>query len=70
MLITPLVGSTLMVCRTGYLMVITSSGGFYLLVLPYEQTRRVLSVQALSGVYNVHTGPLAGFVFGLSFTEC
>ena len=51
-------------------MVITSSGGFYLLVLPYEQTRRVLSVQALSGVYNVHTGPLVGFVFGLSYTEC
>ena len=70
MLITPLVGSILMVCRTGPAMMITSSDEFYLLVLPFEQFRRGLSVEALRCVYNVHTGPLVGFGFGLSYTEC
>ena len=60
MLITPLVGSVLIMCRTGQAMGITSSGEFYLLVLPYQQTRRGLSFQVLSGVYNVYTGPLVG----------
>ena len=66
MVIIPLVGSTLGVCRTGQAMVITSSGWIYLLVLvrgchfQYEQTRWCPSLQALSGVYNVFTGPLVG----------
>ena len=66
----PLVGSILKVCRTGQAMVIASSGEFYLLVLPYEQTRRSLSVEALRCVYNEYTGPLVGFGFGPSYTKC
>ena len=66
-MIIPLVDSASCVCRTGRAKVIPSSGWFYLLVLvrgchlPYEQTRRCLSFQVLSGVYNVYTGPLVGW---------
>ena len=66
-MVIPLAGSASGVCRTEHAMMISSSGWFYLLVLvrgchlPYEQTRRCLSFQVLSGVYNVYTGPLVGW---------
>ena len=60
MVIIPLVGSTLGVCRTGQAIVISSSGWFYLLVLvrgchlPHEQTRRCPFLQTLRCVLCVH----------------
>ena len=60
MMVLPLLGSTLGMCRTGQAMVISSSGWFYLLVLvrgchlPYEQTRRCPFLQTLRGVLCVH----------------
>ena len=60
MVIIPLVGSTLGVCRTGQAIVISSSGWFYLLVLvrgchlPYEQTRRCPFLQTLRCALCVH----------------
>jgi len=60
MMVLPLLGSTLGMCRTGQAMVISSSGWFYLLVLvrwchlPYEQTRRCPFLQTLRGVLCLH----------------